>query len=132
MGAVLPIVKNTVVIYAIENSHTKRKKQEINFQKGVIQTMLQFFITSKTRRKIITVFSKYPDYRVHVRGLAKLIREDPGNVARELDRLAQIKYVFSAKQGNTKLYWVNPDFALYKELQSMVLKTTRKSSKKEV
>ncbi|MEI7818929.1 MAG: ArsR family transcriptional regulator [bacterium] len=91
--------------------------------------MLQHFITSKTRRKIITVFSKYPDYRVHVRGLAKLIREDPGNVARELERLAKIKYVFSAKQANTKLYWVNPNFLLYKELQSMVLKTTRKTKK---
>lgn len=91
--------------------------------------MLQYFITSKTRRKIITVFSKYPDYRVHVRGLAKLIREDPGNVARELERLARIKYVHSAKQANTKLYWVNPEFLLYKELQSMVLKTTRKTKK---
>ena len=69
---------------------------------------------------------------MHVRGLAKLIREDPGNVARELDRLAHIKYVFSAKQGNTKLYWVNPDFALYKELQSMVLKTSRKPKKEAV
>lgn len=91
--------------------------------------MLQYFITSKTRRKIITVFSKYPDYRVHVRGLAKLIREDPGNVARELERLARIKYVHSAKQANTKLYWVNPEFLLNKELQSMVLKTTRKTKK---
>ena len=89
--------------------------------------MLQYFITSKTRRKIITVFSKYPDYRVHVRGLAKLIREDPGNVARELERLHRIKYVSSAKQGHTKLYWVNQDFSIYKELQSIVLKTTRKT-----
>ncbi len=91
--------------------------------------MLQYFITSKTRRKIITVFSKYPDYRVHVRGLAKLVREDPGNVARELERLHKIKYVFSAKQGNTKLFWANTDFVVYKELQSMVLKTSRKTKK---
>ena len=91
--------------------------------------MLQYFITSKTRRKIITVFSKYPDYRVHVRGLAKLVREDPGNVARELERLASIKYVFSAKEGNTKIFWVNQTFPLYKELQSMVLKTTRQTKK---
>lgn len=91
--------------------------------------MLQYFITSKTRRKIITVFSKYPDYRVHVRGLAKLVREDPGNVARELERLARIKYVFSVKEGNTKLYWVNQTFPLYKELQSMVLKTSRQTKR---
>lgn len=88
--------------------------------------MLNFFITSKTRRKIITVFSKYPDYRVHVRGLAKVIREDPGNVQRELVRLEKVGYVKSAKDGNAKIYWVNQSFVIYKELQGMVLKTTRK------
>lgn len=88
--------------------------------------MLNFFITSKTRRKIITVFSKYPDYRVHVRGLAKVIREDPGNVQRELSRLEKVGYVKSAKDGNAKLYWVNQSFLIYKELQSIVLKTSRK------
>lgn len=88
--------------------------------------MLNFFITSKTRRKIITVFSKYPDYRVHVRGLAKVIREDPGNVQRELARLEKVGYVKSAKDGNTKIYWVNQSFVIYKELQGMVLKTARK------
>ena len=66
--------------------------------------MLNLFITSKTRRKIITIYSKYPDYRVHVRGLAKVIKEDPGNVQRELARLEKIGYLKSAKQNNTKLY----------------------------
>lgn len=122
------IVNNTVVIYAIVTFLVANQTTR-NINSGSQKQMLQYFITSKTRRKIITVFSKYPDYRVHVRGLAKLIREDPGNVARELERLARIKYVHSAKQANTKLYWVNPEFLLYKELQSMVLKTTRKTKK---
>ncbi len=88
--------------------------------------MLQHFITSKTRRKIITLFSKYPDYRVHIRGLAKITREDPGNVSRELARLEKIGYVKAYKEGNTKVYGVNQRFILFKELQSMVLKTTSK------
>lgn len=91
--------------------------------------MLQYFITSKTRRKIITLFSKYPDYKIHIRGLAKIIREDPGNIARELARLEKIGYVRSAKEANTKLYWANQSFLLFKELQSMVLKTSSKRSK---
>ncbi len=49
--------------------------------------MLELFITSKTRRKIIVIYTKYPDFRMHVRGLAKMIKEDPGNVQRELKRL---------------------------------------------
>lgn len=88
--------------------------------------MLQYFITSKTRRKIIMLFSKYPDYKIHIRGLAKIIKEDPGNIARELARLEKIGYVRSARDGNTKLYWANQTFLLFKELQSMVLKTSNK------
>jgi DNA-binding MarR family transcriptional regulator len=88
--------------------------------------MLQHFITSKTRRKIITLFSKYPDYRVHIRGLAKITREDPGNISRELAKLEKIGYVKAYKEANTKVYGVNQHFAYFKELQSMVLKTSNK------
>ncbi len=88
--------------------------------------MLQYFITSKTRRKIIMLFSKYPDYKIHIRGLAKIIKEDPGNIARELAKLEKIGYVRSAKDSNTKVYWANQTFLLFKELQSMVLKTSHK------
>ena len=47
--------------------------------------MLDVFITSRVRRKIVVVYAKYPDFHTHVRGLAKLIKEDPGNIQRELD-----------------------------------------------
>ena len=86
----------------------------------------RYFITSKTRRKIIMLFSKYPDYKIHIRGLAKIIKEDPGNIARELVKLEKIGYLRSAKDGNTKVYWANQTFLLFKELQSMVLKTSNR------
>jgi DNA-binding MarR family transcriptional regulator len=88
--------------------------------------MLELFITSKTRRKIVTLFTKYPDYRVHVRGLAKVTREDPGNVQRELARLEKAGFVRSTREGNTKIYAANQKFTLYRELQSMVLKSQSK------
>jgi DNA-binding MarR family transcriptional regulator len=88
--------------------------------------MLEIFITSKTRRKIITVYTKYPDYRVHVRGLAKMIKEDPGNVQRELKKLEKIGFVKSAKEGNARVFFANQHFALYRELQSIVLKSQTK------
>jgi hypothetical protein len=49
--------------------------------------MLDTFITSRVRRKIIVVYAKFPDFKTHVRGLAKLIKEDAGNIQRELKRL---------------------------------------------
>lgn len=85
--------------------------------------MLEVFITSKTRRKIITVFTKYPDYRAHVRGLAQMIKEDPGNVQRELKKLEEIGFVKAHKQSNTNVYTANQKFPLYRELQSIVLKS---------
>ena len=85
--------------------------------------MLDVFITSRVRRKIVVVYAKYPDFRTHVRGLAKLIKEDPGNIQRELKRLEKVGFLKSEKQGNTKIYSTNKHFAIFKELQSIVIKS---------
>jgi len=85
--------------------------------------MLDVFITSRVRRKIVVVYAKYPDFRTHVRGLAKLIKEDPGNIQRELKRLEKVGFLHSEKQGNTKIYSTNKHFAIFKELQSIVIKS---------
>lgn len=91
--------------------------------------MLDTFITSRVRRKIIIVYAKYPDFRTHVRGLAKLIREDAGNIQRELKKLEKIGFLLSEKKGNSKIYFTNKQFALFKELQSIVLKSQRSQAK---
>ncbi len=85
--------------------------------------MLDVFITSRVRRKIVVVYAKYPDFRTHVRGLAKLIKEDPGNIQRELKRLEKVGFLLSEKQGNTKIYSTNKSFAIFKELQNIVIKS---------
>lgn len=91
--------------------------------------MLDTFITSRVRRKIIIVYAKYPDFKTHVRGLAKLIREDPGNIQRELKKLEKIGFLISEKRGNSKTYYTNKQFILFKELQSIVLKSQRSQTK---
>lgn len=85
--------------------------------------MLDVFITSRVRRKIVVVYAKYPDFRTHVRGLAKLIKEDPGNIQRELKRLEKVGFLASERQGNTKIYSTNKQFPIFKELQSIVIKS---------
>jgi DNA-binding MarR family transcriptional regulator len=87
--------------------------------------MLDTFITSRVRRKIIVVYAKYPDFRTHVRGLAKLIKEDAGNIQRELKRLEKIGFLISERQSNTKIYYTNKQFPIFKELQSIVMKSQR-------
>lgn len=92
--------------------------------------MLDVFITSRVRRKIVVVYAKYPDFKTHVRGLAKLIKEDPGNIQRELKRLEKVGFLHSEKQGNTKIYSTNKHFAIFKELQSIVLKSQQAQQQK--
>lgn len=87
--------------------------------------MLDVFITSRVRRKIVVVYAKYPDFKTHVRGLAKLIKEDAGNIQRELKRLEKIGFVISKKDGNTKVFRANKQFVIFKDLQSIVMKTQR-------
>ena len=91
--------------------------------------MLDIFITSRVRRKIIVVYAKYPDFRTHVRGLAKLIKEDPGNIQRELKKLEKSGFLLSEKQGNTKVYDANKEFPIFKELQSIVIKSQEYSER---
>ena len=71
----------------------------------------------------MVVYAKYPDFRTHVRGLAKLIKEDPGNIQRELRKLEKVNFLVSERQGNTKIYGTNKQFPIFKELQSMVIKS---------
>ncbi len=92
--------------------------------------MLDVFITSRVRRKILVVFAKYPDFKTHTRALSKLIKEDPGNIQRELKRLERGKFLLVSKKGNTNIYQTNKQFPLLRELQSMVIKSQQYSNQK--
>ena len=90
--------------------------------------MLDVFITSRVRRKIIVVYAKYPDFKPHVRGLAMLIKVDPGNIQRELKRLEKSGFLLTEKQGNTRLYSTNKNFPIFKELQAIVIKSQQQNN----
>ena len=94
--------------------------------------MLDVFITSRVRRKILVVFAKYPDFKVHVRGLAKLIHEDEGNIQRELKRLEKANFLVTSKKGNTTIYQTNKQYPILKELQTIVIKSQQMSPNQKV
>ena len=75
------------------------------------------------------MYAKYPDFHTHVRGLAKLIKEDPGNIQRELKRLEKVGFMKSEKQGNSRTYSTNKQFPIFKELQGMVIKSQQHSAR---
>ena len=77
----------------------------------------------------MVVYAKYPDFHTHVRGLAKLIKEDPGNIQRELKKLEKVGFLKSEKQGNSRTYETNKQFPIFKELQGIVIKSQQNSSR---
>lgn len=89
--------------------------------------MLDLFVSSRVRRKIIVVFAKYPDFKTHARGLARLIKEDPGNIQRELNRMADGNFLIVTRRGKTKIYQTNKHYPILKELQSIVIKSQKGS-----
>jgi Mn-dependent DtxR family transcriptional regulator len=77
------------------------------------------------------VYAKYPDFKSHVRGLAKLIKEDPGNIQRELKRLVDAGFLKVEKKGGSNLYGTNKAFPIFRELQAIVIKSQRISKNKK-
>ena len=117
----------------IFTTKVRRIVREID-NRGVIteeNLMLDMFITSRVRRKIVVVYANYPDFKTLVRGLAKLIKEDPGNIQRELKRLEKSGFLQSEKQGNTKIYSTNKAFPIFKELQAIVIKSQQASAEQK-
>lgn len=77
-------------------------------------------------------FAKYPDFKVHVRGLAKLIHEDAGNIQRELKRLEKANFLVTSKK-ETRLFikQIN-NIEILKELQLIVIKSQQMSPNQKV
>lgn len=78
---------------------------------------------SKTRSKLLSYFFTNPDSRLYLREIAAILKEDPGNLSKELSRLEK-EGIFGAEQrGNQKYFSLNKHYPLYKELESIISKT---------
>lgn len=78
---------------------------------------------SKLRNKLLAYTFTHPDEKYYVRELAALIDQDPGNLSRELQKLAD-EGLFSAQvRGRIKLYALNKKYLLFNELKTIIFKT---------
>jgi DNA-binding MarR family transcriptional regulator len=84
--------------------------------------MLEFFIPSASRRKILSYLLRNKGEEYHLRQLSRNIGEPAPIVKRELDRLERIGFVVAWKNGNQRWFKVNKQFFLLPELQALVNK----------
>jgi len=85
--------------------------------------MLEKIFSSKTRVKILTLFSLNPGEKYYIRELSRILNENINSIRRELINLEDIKLLMSEEKGNLKYYRMNEKFPIYNEIRNIFLKT---------
>ena len=78
---------------------------------------------SRARQKLLNYFFANPEANLYVREAASLLKEDAGNLCKELAGLEKIGVFTSKVRGRQKYFSLNRQYPLYKELESVVFKT---------
>lgn len=78
---------------------------------------------SKLRRKLLTYFFANPNVSLYVREASSILKEDAGNLSKELLRLENQGIFISNTRGRQKYFSLNREYSLFKELKSVVSKT---------
>jgi predicted nucleotidyltransferase len=85
---------------------------------------MTILINTKLRESLLSYSFSHIDEDYHVRELAGIIGEDPGNLSRELRKLEEEGIYTSKVRGRLKIYSVNKAYPLFKEIRNIVFKTT--------
>ena len=85
--------------------------------------MLEQLFGSRTRVKLLRIFLINPDTDYFVRELTRKIRERINSVRRELENLEKMGLIVAHEGKQKKYYRVDPNFILYPELRSLILKS---------
>lgn len=85
--------------------------------------MLDAIISSKTKRKLLTLLLTNPKSRFYVREISRHIQENINSVREELKKLSSIGLVSSEKEANLLYYKINTHCPLYKDLKNLIYKT---------
>jgi hypothetical protein len=84
--------------------------------------MLEYFITSALRRKILSYLLNSPDEDLHLRELSRRIGNPAPAVKRELDKLEEIGFLLSWTSGNQKRFKLNKTFIFLPEMKAILEK----------
>jgi hypothetical protein len=94
--------------------------------------MLEYFVTSGSRRRILIYLLNHPDEEYHLRDLSRKISLPAPVIKRELDKLDQIGFILSWSKGNQRRFRANQNFLLWPELKSLVDKSQTLSTPPKV
>jgi DNA-binding transcriptional ArsR family regulator len=84
--------------------------------------MLNVLISSRTRIKLLLRFFLNPGTTAYLRGLADEFDESTNAIRVELNKFEKAGMILSENQGNKKVYKANADYALLRDIHSILLK----------
>ena len=82
---------------------------------------MSIFLGTKLRKNLLAFSFNHPDESFYVRELSGLIREDPGNLSRELRKLEEEGIYSSTARGNVKFYSLDKSYPLFQEVKKIVI-----------
>ena len=85
--------------------------------------MLEYFITSKTKRNLLKLFLTNPRKPFYTREVAKLTGESLNAVRRELGYLEKAGLLRAHREGNRKYFEVVKEFPFFAELKKIIYST---------
>lgn len=81
-------------------------------------------LSSRTRAEIFTILFGLNPLELHIREIARRSQLSEASIRQELNKLAGLDLVRSRRDSNRVYYCANKENPLYKEIYSIVLKTT--------
>lgn len=78
---------------------------------------------SRLRNKILLHFFTNIDDEMYLREMALTLKEDPGNLSKELSKLEKEGIFISQFRGKQKYFFLNKTYPLFNELKSIIFKT---------
>ncbi len=85
--------------------------------------MLEYFITSKTKRNLLKLFLTNPEKAFYTREVAKLTGEPLNAARRELGYLEKAGLLKAHREGNRKYFEVVKEFPFFAELKKIIYST---------
>ena len=84
-----------------------------------------FSITkSKLREDLLALYFTNPNKKYYLRELERILNFSVGNIRRELIKLESTGLFLSENKGNLLYYYLNQSYPLFKELKSIIFKTS--------
>ena len=84
---------------------------------------MSLLVKSKLREKLLVYAFAHATESFYVRQIAALINADPGNLSRELCKLAEEGVFEFSVKGKEKFYILNKAYPLYKQLKEIISKS---------